>query len=355
MQFEDQLQSIARDLAAQKVVAPVTVREFLSWFAAKRRGYEIVRWIRSSLKDASLTTEPDFESAFLDSEIAFRLVTAADVYGAVQSGSATFIADAANLPAALPAAVGTVSESDPTYRISKLKAANTKPVVVSPNATIGEAVTIMLANDFSQLPVMNGEYTVKGVISWQSIGTRMSLGKSASFVRELMDAPQEVRADSSIFQAIPIIAEHQYALVRDAENRITGILTSTDLNLQFQQLAEPFLQLGEIETQIRQILANRLSAEELRQAHDPADAGHRVESVSDLTFGDYVRLAQHPERWAKLRLPIDQKVFCEKLEGVRIIRNDVMHFDTDGIPLEDLEKLREFARFLRLLQRVGVT
>jgi hypothetical protein len=40
---------------------------------------------------------------------------------------------------------------------------------------------------------------------------------------------------------------------------------------------------------------------------------------------------------------------------VRIIRNDVMHFDTDGIPLEDLEKLREFARFLRLLQRVGVT
>jgi len=170
-----------------------------------------------------------------------------------------------------------------------------------------------------------------------------------------MDDAQEVRANSSIFQVIPIIAEYQYALVRGPDNRITGILTSNDLNLQFQQLAEPFLQLGEIEGHVRQILADKLSPAELKRAHDPDDQGHQVESVSDLMYGDYLRLVQNPECWAKLALPIDQKVFSGKLDDVRIIRNDVMHFDPDGIPDEDLVTLREFARFLQLLQSVGVT
>jgi hypothetical protein len=43
------------------------------------------------------------------------------------------------------------------------------------------------------------------------------------------------------------------------------------------------------------------------------------------------------------------------LDQVRDIRNDVMHFDPDGIPPDDLERLREFARFLQRLQSIGVS
>jgi CBS domain-containing protein len=217
------------------------------------------------------------------------------------------------------------------------------------------AVTIMLANHFSQLPVMTSERDVKGVISWESIGTRMSLGKGSTLVKDLMDSPQEIRAELSIFQAIPIIAEHQYVLVRGAENRITGILTSSDLNVQFQQLAEPFLQLGEIENQIRQLIGDKLSLSELVEARDPNDQNRVVDSVDDLSFGEYIRLIENPARWAKLTLPIDRKTLCSKIEAVRVIRNDVMHFDPDGIPPEDLEQLRDFAKFLQRLQNVGIT
>jgi CBS domain-containing protein len=352
MTFEENFQSIARNLTSLNPVSPVTVREFLSWFNAKRRGNEIVRWIRSALEKAALTTEPDFESAFIDSELVFKLAETVDTK-APRPESST-IAGAAD-PAPSNAAIVHAQESDPTYRVSKLRAANTRPVSVAPNATLVEAVTIMLTNDFSQLPVLSNEHTVKGVITWQTIGTRLALGKSASLVKDLMDAPQEVRANSSIFQAIPVIAEHQYALVRGPDNKIAGILTSTDLNIQFQQLAEPFLQLGEIESQIRQLLTSKLSTDELQQARDPGDQKRIVKGVSDLSFGEYVRIVQNSPLWAKLALPIDQKIFCIKLDEVRIIRNDVMHFDPDGIPSEDLEHLREFARFLQLLQSVGLT
>ena len=120
-------------------------------------------------------------------------------------------------------------------------------------------------------------------------------------------------------------------------------------------LNEKFLQLGEIENQVRQIIGEKLSSVELAEARDPSDQGRAVESVSDLSFGEYIRLVENSERWSKLGLPIDRKTFCSKLENVRLIRNDVMHFDPDGIPPDDLERLRDFARFLQRLQSIGIT
>jgi CBS domain-containing protein len=353
MHWNDQFASITGELAAGKPTARVSVKEFLSWFNAQRRGYGIVRRIRSALRKSGLTTEPDFESAFIDSEIAFRL--SADVSSAKLTSTPVIAPTSGSLTISAGSTTVAAPQSDPTYRISKLKAANTKPVSIAPTASLGEAVTIMLTNHFSQLPVMIGERDVKGVISWQSVGTRLSLGKGTPFVKDLMDSAQEIRAESSLFQAIPIIVEHQYVLVRGAENRITGILTSSDLNIQFQQLAEPFLQLGEIENQIRQIIGEKLSPAELAEARDPSDQGRVVETVSDLSFGEYIRLVENTQRWTKLGLPIDRKTFCSKLENVRLIRNDVMHFDPDGIPPEDLDDLRDFARFLQRLQSIGIT
>jgi hypothetical protein len=44
--------------------------------------------------------------------------------------------------------------------------------------------------------------------------------------------------------------------------------------------------------------------------------------------------------------PIDRKTFTDELKRVGRIRNDVMHFDPDGVAPEDLAILRKFARFL---------
>ena len=244
--------------------------------------------------------------------------------------------------------------SDPIYGISRLPASARKPLSVSPDTKLEEAVTHMLTNDFSQLPVMTSGRDVKGMITWTSIGSRLAMGKNCSVARELMEQHQEIRSDASFFSAIGIIAEHQYVLVRGHDQKITGIVTASDLSLQFQQLAEPFLLLGEIENHLRQVISQRFTPTELKSAKDPTDAKREVNSVADLTYGEYKRLLENPERWDKLNITVDRKTCLEKFESVRRIRNDVMHFDPDGIPEKDLQAIREFARFLQRIQIINV-
>jgi hypothetical protein len=53
--------------------------------------------------------------------------------------------------------------------------------------------------------------------------------------------------------------------------------------------------------------------------------------------------------WTKLALKVDQKTFTQHLEETRRIRNDVMHFDSEGIVPAELKELRSMASFLRQL------
>ena len=87
-----------------------------------------------------------------------------------------------------------------------------------------------------------------------------------------------------------------YALVRSVvDNKIVGIITTSDLSLQFQQLSEPFLLLGEIENHIRRIIDGRFTKEQLEAAKDGTDSERAVKSASDLTFGEYKRPLESSE------------------------------------------------------------
>ena len=79
---------------------------------------------------------------------------------------------------------------------------------------------------------------------------------------------------------------------------------------------------------------------------------HRA-ALADLTFGEYIRLLEDPKKWEKIRLGVDRKVFVEELQRVLKIRNDVMHFDPDGLPPSDLSVLQQVARFLQQLFELG--
>src|SRR5262249_38553688 len=134
---------------------------------------------------------------------------------------------------------------------------------------------------------------------------------------------------------------------------ICGIVATSDLAVQFQQLGEPFLVLGEIENHIRSFLAGKFSRQELEALKDPGDSARTLEDVSDLGFGDYVRLLQEPSRWARIGLGLDRKCFLKELDEIRQIRNDVMHFDPDGISENDLATLRKFVLFLQRVRTLN--
>ena len=133
-------------------------------------------------------------------------------------------------------------------------------------------------------------------------------------------------------------------MVRGRDNTITGIVTASDLNDQFLQLAEPFLLVGEIESHIRRVIHGQFTREELVGLSNTSD-NQAIDHIADLTFGDYCRLLEDPTRWEKLNLKFERTVFVKLLHEIRDIRNNVMHFNPDGLDPEDVRKLRNASRF----------
>jgi CBS domain-containing protein len=167
---------------------------------------------------------------------------------------------------------GTEPAADPTNRIGKLVAANQKPCSVKPNDPVSKAVNLMANHGFSQLPVTTSDREVKGVITWKSICIRLCLQRPCTETKDAMVRHQEISANASLFDAIRIIAEHEYVLIRARDNNISGIVTTSDLSAQFGLLAEPFLLLGEIENYIRRLLRGKFTEAELASARDPQDS-----------------------------------------------------------------------------------
>ncbi len=167
------------------------------------------------------------------------------------------------------------------------------------------------------------------------------------------ESVEEISIDAPLFEAIGSTAKHGYLLVRGKDKAVTGIVTETDVSKQFMHLAGPFLLIGEIEGHLRQLIHGKFTVEEM-QLISEGEGGQGISGSADLTFGGYCRLLQNPEYWERLNLGVDRGQFVEHLESVRKIRNDVMHFDPDGLSPEDERMLRGVARFLETLIRKGV-
>ena len=138
-----------------------------------------------------------------------------------------------------------------------------------------------------------------------------------------------------------------------AVQRPCGLITASDFNDQFRNLAEPFLIVGEIENGIRRLLHGKFSTEELDQAKFPGDE-RTIETIADLTIGECIHLIQSQQNWQKLNVPLDRAEFVKQLDRVRAIRNDVMHFDPDGLEESDLNLLRGFAGLMTTLREYDV-
>ena len=303
-----------------------TVRNLLGWYGVTRRGIRITNKILDDLKKFNLETTPTFENAYIADEVKFI-----DTKDAVTPNK---------------------GETDPTLRIHRLDAANNSPIKIKPQESITKAITTMLANDFSQLPVMTTDREVKGIVSWQSIGSRLSLEINGKFVDDFIDPVEVVDYQSSLNAAITIISNDGCVLVKNINKKICGIVTAADLTLEYQKLSQPFLLIGEIENFIRKLIRGRFSNRELNKVRMRKGESNFT-GVSDLSFGEYRALIENEDNWQKLELQLDRVAFIKSLDQVREIRNDIMHFSPDDLLDADLAKLQYFADFLRTLHRIG--
>jgi hypothetical protein len=235
-----------------------------------------------------------------------------------------------------------------------LKAANVIPLSVKRDATVTEATTLMAMNDFSQLPVMQTERDVVGMITWKSLGMEHVRNRRPEFVRQCMDEPPEILGvEVPLLDAVATVAKHELVLVKDTDRKIVGLVTTTDITDEFHALAEPFLLLGEFENHIRRLIHSKFHMHELKAVRNPSDSEREVKAVSDLTFGEYIRLREAPENWSKLGFAIHRAQFIARLSAIRLIRNEVMHFHPDPLSEAQLLTLRGTVKFMQALGSGG--
>lgn len=318
----------------QRTKTPITTLPHvaLKQLGAGKRGWRVVEAINEMLDRHDVICEPDFGSAWIYGPIEIR------PRPKVSTGSAKHTDDYDSMP-----------------RLSLLKAANLNKVKdgiglisVKRDTPLFDATTLMMIHDFSQLPILSGERQVEGLVSWKSVGRALSLGKECKTVSDCKEEVTVLNSDDTLFSAVKVVLEKEVVVVKQKDGIISGIVTVTDIGEQFIAMAEPFLFIEQIENHVRRILNNKFNPGELVLERENGEKVE-VKDLANLTFGEYVRIIGEPAKFDKLKLKINRQLFVKQLEEVRKIRNEVMHFDPEGISAEKRALLRQTLNFLHTI------
>lgn len=294
-------------------------RELINAFGCEKRTSGNRAYINKYLQENKLETVPDYINAWIDGEIILKHKKRAK----------------------------SKNGADPIQRIKILSAANKEPITVKRDAELKEATTLMMLHNYSQLPIVSNPKTIVGYISWETIGSKISNGVQSDKVSDYLSKDIAIiDYEKPLLEAIKIIIEKEFAVVIKTDKSISGIVTIADISEQFLTLTEPFLLLEQIENHIRQILDGKFLLDELSEFCKIGENDRDIEHIDDLTFGDYIRLIEAPGHWDKINLPIDRVHFIKHLEKVRKIRNDIMHFNPEGITDNQREDLTKMAGLL---------
>ena len=237
--------------------------------------------------------------------------------------------------------------ADQSYVVANLACAERTPLSVGLASEVLVAMTRMEFEDYSQLVVVDDSRRVLGAISYKSIA-RASRGRGQPrSVADCLDTtiPKVLRSDP-LLSVVGLFQKHDAVLVVRDDGSAAGIVTPSDIAVEFGAIAAPFLLIGEIEEELRWIIQKQLPNLESALAAVKIEFDPVITpQISDLTMGELQRLLQYKNHWDAIGISYDRRTFCDELNAVREIRNAVMHFRE--IEPEVLAKLSRFAQVLK--------
>jgi CBS domain-containing protein len=338
-----------QDLAALKGKS-VPVQDILDLFQIRVRDHRSVHRISQALTDAGLTTLPDFAVCGLRSNV--DVVPLASIPAQAVSVDTEEDESEEALPsAALPQRL----------LLGDIPSARRGLVSVGPGTPLPQATFLMRTKGVAQVPVTTGMAQIHGVVTWGSVAKMYEAGKQPTLDNAMeKDSLPVADTRQEFFSALPVIREHGYLLVRGDDGCLSGIITAADVTDRFEGAARPFFIVGEIESLLRRCLGTALDEETIKSVQTNKKPEHRTGQVSDLMFGDYLRLLDGGQtktslaeaadaNWEALKWPnMPREQFIGRLKRVKDIRNRIAHFDEKPLPQEMLDELTTFAKLLRV-------
>lgn len=326
-----------------------TPTEIVNMMGSKKRSWIIIAEVNALLKHYGLVMDPGFDNTHCYAHVMVKKAVNINRNGIIP-----------NTDEDTDSSETDEQVNDPVPRVGLLKSANlrepgtedTRLIYVNREATLKEVTTLMLLHKYSQLPILSNKMRrVEGMISWRSVGKALCLEKSPIRAIECKEEVEVVHLNTPLFDIVPKILSKEVVLVKDSEEIICGIITASDIAEQFKLQSEPFFLIQQIEKHIRMILNGCNMFDEMMALLKIEKCDDDVSGIDDLTFGQYIMILQNDDLFQKINIPMDRKTLIRNLEEIRLIRNDIMHFNVDETPYEDLLLLRGMADLLTELIR----
>ncbi|QUC61560.1 CBS domain-containing protein [Streptomyces sp. A2-16] len=337
-----------QDIAALKG-RTVPVQDILDLFQVRVRDHRTVHRISQAFTDAGLTTLPDFAVCGLRSNV--------DVVplASIPAQAAPVDPEEDETEEALPSAA-----LPQRLLLGDIPSARRGLLSVGPSTPLAQTTFLMRTKGVAQVPVTTGMAQIHGVVTWGSVAKMYEAGKQPTLDNAMeKDSLPVADTRQEFFSALPIIREHGYLLVRGDDGCLSGVVTAADVTDRFEGAARPFFIVGEIESLLRRCLGAALNEEAIKAVQTNKKAEHRTGQVSDLMFGDYLRLLDGDQtktslaeaadaNWESLKWPnMPREQFIGRLKRVKDIRNRIAHFDEKPLPKEMIDELTTFAKVLR--------
>jgi predicted transcriptional regulator len=341
----------AREAAEEGKPLVVSVRTLLGQWGVNAREHRVSRHIEADLDNHALLTRPNFLKVSLDDDVTLVAVQPELSMAEPQLESAA--PGVAPSVTSDPVTPETNAHAEIGLTLGNVMSSARKLVFVKPTATFAEAMTLMLMNDYSQLPVLQNKYKCVGAVTWRSIAYAQMKDASAPFSAAIVKKVTVESYDRDLHHLLPVIQAEDFVVVTDDLNVVSGIVTTADVVGLYGERTLPFLLIGELDQELRQVMSN-IDIDVIR-AVCPSTTGDAVKSHDDMTMGQYQQVLANPECWAMIGWALDRSAFIARLDELRRIRNDVMHFNPDGVPDDTVDHLRHMLALIREFGSSGET
>lgn len=211
-------------------------------------------------------------------------------------------------------------------------------VTVEPEAPAGETLALMVELGFSQLPIARGS-VVLGSFSFRSFALRAIAYEGRPPLAEVpveeflegLDAVHPSEELAAVFDAL----DRDGAILVGSVEDLLGLVTPMDVLRYLYSIAEPYVQLGEIERSLREIVSRSITAPEIeacaKVALAPQYEGREDElplKTTDMTLGDLVNVIRHGDNYQNFAALLGgtREFVTARLNPLPKLRNVVFHF-----------------------------
>jgi len=244
------------------------------------------------------------------------------------------------------------------YLVENIVSQQSDLTSVKEDDTATHALNLMIENDYSQLPVVDNDGRLAGMVTYQSIiqaARSFELKIDELFVRDITQTNiKSFDIEDNLFDVLDEIKKNNAVVIVEPDGTPVGIVTSYDAAEFLRTRSEGLMRVEDIEITLKTLVLSYYSSKEGKIEFDRLDqdiqsmTGYRLDinsakkplKFNDLNLNDYINFVVRKQTWDYFEpiLKIKREALITLLAKVRETRNDMAHFrkEVSSRNLDDL-------------------